>query len=86
MLVTVRVHPSAPRDALEARADGTLEAWVRKPPADGRANQALAELLAKRLAVPSSSVRLLRGVSGRIKTVELPLAGWEELRSRLEPR
>ena len=86
MRVTVRVHPGASREALVAREDGVLEAWLRSPPVEGRANRALLELLAERLRVPRTALRLARGASGRTKTVELPLDGWSEVIRRLSER
>ena len=83
MLLTVRLHPSSSREHLEAREDGTLEAWVRQRPVEGRANEALIALLAGRLRVPPSSLRLVRGASARLKVLEVPLADWEEVRGRI---
>ena len=37
MLLTVRAHPGASREAVEARGERALEVWVRKPAADGQA-------------------------------------------------
>jgi uncharacterized protein (TIGR00251 family) len=83
MLIAVRAHPGASREAVELRPDGTLEVWVRKPAVDGKANEALVELLAKRLGVPRSAVRIVRGANGRTKTIHVPLADAETLRLRL---
>jgi uncharacterized protein len=84
VLVSVKVHPGASREALALRVDGSLEAWVRPPPSDGKANQALLQLLAERLRLPRGAVELRRGAASRQKLVELPLAGLAELRRRLD--
>jgi uncharacterized protein len=72
----VRLTPKGGRDALEGwapGADGTqhLKARVRAVPEDGKANAALLALLADRLAVPKSSLRLAAGATGRLKRVEI---------------
>ena len=83
MLVNVRLHPGASREALKVVADGALEAWVRQRPVEGQANEALLRLLAGRLDVAPSAVLLVRGTSGRAKVVEVPLGTWDELVERL---
>ena len=60
-------------DAIETDADGLtlVRARVRAAPVDGQANASLEVLLAKALKLPRSSVRVARGASARIKTVEI---------------
>ena len=56
---------------------------VREPAEKGRANAAVARLLADKLAVPPSSVRLARGGSSREKLFEIDGLSEEELLRRL---
>lgn len=70
--VTLRVTPRSSRDGidgLETRADGvtTLKARVRAAPEDGKANMAVARLLADALDVSAGSVSLASGAKGRVK-------------------
>lgn len=51
--------------------DGILHARVSAPPVDGKANDALRKLLAKRLGVAPSKVTLVRGQKSRDKLVEV---------------
>jgi len=72
----VRLTPKGGRDALEGwaqSADGTvhLKARVRAVAENGKANTALMELLAERLAVPKSAVRIVAGTASRLKRVEI---------------
>src|SRR6266849_1514835 len=85
MRYAVRVHPRAARERLALSPDGTLEAWVKAPPLEGRANQAVLRLLAATLNVSPATVTLLRGERGRHKLVELPLEP-SALQEALEPR
>jgi len=74
VVVACRLTPKGGRDAIDgvARlADGTsvLLARVRAPPENGRANEALCELIAARLDAPASRVRLAGGGKSRLKQV-----------------
>jgi uncharacterized protein YggU (UPF0235/DUF167 family) len=66
----VRVTPAARTETL-GLADGKLLAKVRAKPADGMANAAVLELLAKSLGLPTSRLRLLRGATSREKLVSI---------------
>ena len=72
--VALRVTPRGGRDdidGLETLADGRLVVKVRvRAIADGgEANRAVAELLAKALGVPKANVRILSGMTSRLKQV-----------------
>jgi uncharacterized protein len=63
----VRVQPRASRDAIEGIRNGALLVRLTAPPVEGEANEALVRLLAVRLNVPKSAVRILAGERGRTK-------------------
>jgi uncharacterized protein len=65
----VRVQPRASREAIEGVRDGALRVRLTAPPIEGEANEALVRLLASRLNVPKSAVRILSGSRGRTKRV-----------------
>jgi uncharacterized protein len=72
--VALRVTPRGGRDdidGLETLADGRMVVKVRvRAIADGgEANRAVAELLAKALGVPKANVRILSGMTSRLKQV-----------------
>jgi hypothetical protein len=50
---------------------GQLRAYVTAPPANGKANKALIELLAKHFNVKKSSVKIIKGEKSREKVVEI---------------
>jgi uncharacterized protein (TIGR00251 family) len=52
-------------------AEGRLIVRVTAPPVDGEANAAVVELLARRLHVSRSQVRVARGASSRTKCIEI---------------
>lgn len=64
--LALRVTPGARVEALEI-AGGRLLAKVRAKPEDGKANDAVADLLAAALGIARSRVALLRGATSREK-------------------
>src|SRR6202041_1501741 len=58
---SVRVSPRASRDTIEGEHAGSLKVRLTAPPVEDRANESLRRLLAKRLAVPLSAVRIVAG-------------------------
>lgn len=70
----LKVRPNARRDAIEgatAEADGSLRlrVAVAAPPEGGKANRAVAALLATAAGVPKSAVEIRRGAASSLKTV-----------------
>ena len=66
MKIRVRVHAGARVPRTEQRGD-ELHVWVKAPPVDGKANLAVAEVLAGLHDVPKSAVRLAFGHGSRVK-------------------
>jgi hypothetical protein len=67
----VRVTPRASRNAIEGAHGGALKVRLKAPPLDGRANDALRRVLADRLNVPISAVRIISGEKSRTKRVSV---------------
>lgn len=66
--VAVTVKPNSRKGPLvEAAADGALTVYVREPATEGKANKAVALLLAKHYGVPKSTVQLIGGATSRLK-------------------
>ena len=81
MQLTVRVTPRGGRDAVEgwsrdAAGRPVLKLRVATAAAEGAANAAVLALLAKALDRPKSSVRIVRGATARLKSIEI--AGLDE--------
>ena len=68
--LALRVTPGARSESVEL-GQGVLLMKVRTKPEDGKANDAVLELLAKALGIATSRLRLLRGRTGRDKLVQL---------------
>lgn len=64
--LAVRVTPGAKVELLEIAASG-LQAKVRAKPEDGKANEAVRDLLSRALGLAPSRLSLLRGATSREK-------------------
>ena len=69
--IAVRVQPRARRDEVAGEREGTLLVRVTAPPVEGKANEAVRRLLAKRLGIAPGRVSVVRGASSRHKLVEI---------------
>jgi uncharacterized protein len=81
--VAVRVQPRARRNEIAGERDGALLVRVTAPPVEGRANDAVRRLLAKRLGVPAGRVSVVRGESSRDKVIEIEGVDARALRREL---
>jgi uncharacterized protein (TIGR00251 family) len=66
-ILPVHAQAGARKAGILGEYAGALKVAVTTPPADGRANKALAELLAKALELKRSQVKLLSGATNREK-------------------
>lgn len=73
LLLRVKVKPLARVSALSQLPDGTWVAKVKAPPAEGRANAELIELVAAHFRRPRSAVRIKGGAASRMKTIAIDL-------------
>lgn len=72
MLIEVKVTPRAAANRIVE--DGDLwRVYVTAAPADGKANKAVVKLLAKHFGVAQADVSIIRGQTGRTKTIEVKL-------------
>lgn len=72
-ILRVKVKPNSKQQNIAEEADGSLTVHLKSPPVDGKANQELIKLLAKKFDVPKSAIAIKSGLSSRNKLVELPL-------------
>lgn len=73
-MLHVRVTPRASANAVTGFDDsGVLHVRVTAAPADGAANRAAGQLLAKALGLPPRDLVLVRGATARQKSFDVPL-------------
>ena len=68
-ILTVHIQPKASTTECVGIHGDAIKIRVAAPPVDGAANEELIRFLARRLSIPSSSVRILSGATGRHKRV-----------------
>lgn len=70
-LLQVKVKPNARVSTLEPSADGTWLAHIKAAPIEGKANEELIGLVARRFRCRKSAVSIKSGASGRLKLVRI---------------
>ncbi len=80
--IWVRVKPNSRCESIELMSDGTFKLSVTAEATDGKANEAVCKLLAEKLYLRKSDVRIVSGKTAKIKQIEVPLS-IEEICSRL---
>jgi uncharacterized protein (TIGR00251 family) len=65
----VKVKPNSQQQKIEELADGSLIVHLKSPPVDGKANEELIKLLAKKFDVPKSAITIKSGVTSRNKLI-----------------
>jgi uncharacterized protein len=82
--VRLRVSPGARRDEVVGRHGEGWKVRVAAPPEDGRANDAVLDLLARELALPRRSLSIVSGQTAREKVVLMEGIDRAESERRLE--
>ena len=77
--LTLRVQPRSRKNEIAGERGGALLVRVTAPPVDGKANEAVRRLIAKRLRVPTGRVSIVRGESSRDKLLQVEGIGDDEL-------
>lgn len=67
IIFTVKVVPGAARDQIVGPYAHTLKVKVAAPPEAGKANRAVCALIARKLALPRSSIKIISGHTSPIK-------------------
>ena len=80
----VRVVPRSRRNEVTWEGEA-LKVWLTAPPVDGAANEALIKLLAERLELPKSALRIIHGATGRQKVLEIEGMSATEVARKLQP-
>ena len=69
-IFNVRVTPHAKQNKV-VESDGVLRVYTTVAPENGRANNAVIELLSKHFDVAKSQIKIVRGVATRDKVIEI---------------
>jgi len=80
--LTVKVHPRAKRSVLAGRLGDAWKLSLAAPPVDGKANDECVRFFAELAGVPRSRVRIVTGLTSRLKVVEIQGVPQEDLEGR----
>ena len=79
----IRLQPRARRNEIVGERAGAVLIRVTAPPVDGKANDALCRLVAKKVGVAPSRVTVLKGHTARDKTLDVDGVDIAALRAAL---
>lgn len=80
----MRVTPRAKRNGVVGMHGDALKVCVTAPPEDGRANDAVVEVLADWLGVKRRQIEIVSGATNRNKVVRVEGITAENIRSRFQ--
>lgn len=70
MLLYLKIKPNQRYNRIE-KVGGEWIVKIKAPAVDGKANEQLAEFLSEILKIPKSKIQLKKGVTSRIKCLEI---------------
>jgi len=77
--LAVKVHPRARRSAVTGRFGEAWKLDLAAPPVDGKANDECVRFFAELAGVPRARVRIVTGLTSRMKVVEIEGVPQDEL-------
>jgi len=77
--IRVKLIPRSSKNQIVGREGELIKIKVCAPPLGGQANQALIELLSKKLEKPKSHIRIIAGETSRLKTVRIKNCSLKEI-------
>ena len=83
-VLALHIQPGAKRSAVCGMYGEAVKIAVKAPPVDGKANAALREFVADKLGVPTGTVQLVSGMTGRDKRLRIAGKSPEEVKAALE--
>jgi uncharacterized protein (TIGR00251 family) len=83
VVLTVHIQPKASTTECVGIHGDAIKIRVAAPPVDGAANDELIQFIARRLSIPTASVRIHSGASGRHKRVLIKGATAQLVMARL---
>jgi uncharacterized protein len=69
--ITVWIKPNAKVENVEKVSEKEYRVWVKSPPREGKANQAMINVLARYFNRPKQAIVLWKGATSRKKVVEI---------------
>ena len=70
MILNIKVIPGAKRN-LYKEEDGAIKVYLNAPPVDGKANEALVDVLAEHFDIRPSQIEIIKGLKSRYKVINI---------------
>lgn len=70
-VIKVKVKPNSKQQTIQEEPDGSFTVHLKSPPVDGKANEELIKVLAKKFDLPKSQITIKSGLSSRNKLINL---------------
>ncbi len=72
MKIKVRVLPRSSKNEVAGEmADGTLKIKITTAPVEGKANEALIDLLSEHFKIKRNKIKIVSGITSKNKTIEV---------------
>jgi uncharacterized protein (TIGR00251 family) len=71
LTLRIVVQPKSSRDEFVGWLDDEIKIAITAPPVDGKANEHLRKFLSKQFKTAPSNIEIIRGTTGRHKTVKI---------------
>ncbi len=71
MKIFVKVKPNSKKESVKRIDPAHFEIWVKAPPAEGKANAAAINLLARHFDIPKSRIKIVTGAKSKQKVFEI---------------
>jgi uncharacterized protein (TIGR00251 family) len=70
-VIEITVSPKSSQSKIVVNEEDTIKVYLNSPPVDGKANAELLKILSKTLGIAKSGIEIIRGQSGRKKTLRI---------------
>ncbi len=71
MRINIHVIPRSSINKITEQPDGSFKVKLTAPPVEGAANEKLIELVAKKFDVAKKHVKIIKGVKGKNKIIDI---------------
>lgn len=72
MKLTVKILPNSKKSEIIGYENEILKIKIKAPPLEGKANEELIRFLSKKWKIPKSKIKIMKGLTSKIKILELP--------------
>ena len=71
MRITVKVKANSKEESVEKTGDREFSVRVKSPAKEGRANEAVVEILSEYFDIPKSRIKIAMGQTNKLKVIDI---------------